>query len=138
MHLEEENDKGNKHAVPVCFLLGSGISTPAGFPETEDITRFLFDCKHCYRHTAEEYVFQPGQSQLKPYTELIPIIKKFLRFLSTEVSQYYKGKKAPNYEDLFYVVSQIDDAQGKEYDNPAIQPLLDKILSIGMYIWCGF
>lgn len=127
MHPEDANTKGSEYILPICFLLGSGISIPAGFPETDDITRFLFDCKHCYRHTTEEYVFQPGQRQLKPYTELIPIIKEFLQFLSTEVSQYYKGKKAPNYEDLFYVVSQIDDAQSKEYDNPAIQPLIDKI-----------
>jgi len=127
MHPENENNKGSEHILPICFLLGSGISMPAGFPETDDITRFLFDCKHCYRHTAEEYVFQPGQSQLKSYTESIPIIKEFIRFLSTEVSQYYKGKRAPNYEDLFYVGSQINNAQGGEYDNPAIQPLIDKI-----------
>lgn len=126
--LGEEHNKGDEHALPICFLLGSGISIPAGFPDTEDITRFLFDCRECYRHSTETYIFRHCPSlRPEPYTELIPIIKNLLRFLSNEISQYYRGNKAPNYEDLFYVVSQIADAQSKEYDNPAIQPLIDRI-----------
>ena len=123
------NNIRDKH---ICFLLGSGISMPAGFPGTEEITKFIFNCEKCYRHTRGTYVFSSCPS-LRPdlYTEPVSIIKRFLYFLKEEISQYYKSKKVVNYEDLFYMVSQIADAQSKEYDNPAIQPLLDKILSKG-------
>jgi len=116
--------------MTICFLSGSGVSTPAGVPGTEDITEFIFDCKKCFRHTNETYVFSTyPRSGQKLYTKPIPIIKRFLQFLKDEASQYYKDSKTVNYEDLFYLVNQIADAdsRSKEYDNPAIQPLINKI-----------
>ena len=123
----ENNIRGDH----ICFLLGSGISLPAGFPGIEEITEFIFDCEECYRHTDGTYVFSSCRSLPEVYTEPVSIIKRFLCFLKEEISQYYDGKKAVNYEDVFYMVSQIADAQSKEHDNPAIQSLLDKILSKG-------
>ncbi len=122
------NNIGGKH---ICFLAGAGVSIPAGFPGTEEITKFIFDCEECYRHTGGTYVFSSCPSLPEVHTEPVSIIKRFLYFLKEEISQYYDGKKVVNYEDLFYMASQIADAQSKEYDNPAIQPLLDKILSKG-------
>lgn len=122
------NNIGDKH---ICFLVGAGVSA-AGFPGTEEITKFMFDCEECYRHTDGRYVFAPYPSnRSKRYTEPVSIIKEYLRFLKRVISQYYKDKKVLNYEDLFYMVSQIADAESGEYDNPAIQPLLDKIRSEG-------
>lgn len=123
----ENNIRGDH----ICFLLGSGISLPAGFPGTEEITKFMFDCEECYRHTDGTYVFSSCPSLPEVYTEPVSIIKRFLCFLKEEISQYYKSKKVVDYEDLFYMASQIADAQSKEYDNPAIQPMLDKIFSKG-------
>lgn len=122
------NNIGDKH---ICFLVGAGVS-PAGFPGTEEISKFIFDCKECYRHTDGRYVFARYPSdRSKRYTEPVSIIKEYLCFLKEEISQYYDGKKVVDYEDLFYMVSQIADAESGEYDNPAIQPLLDKIRSEG-------
>ena len=33
-----------------------------------------------------------------------------------------------NYEDLYYVAAQIYDSEFGEYDNPIVQPFIDKIL----------
>ncbi len=122
------NDIKDKH---ICFLVGAGIS-PAGFPGIEEITKFIFDCEECYRHTCGRYIFTPYPgNRSKGCTEPVSIIKKYLCFLKKEISRYYEGKKAVNYEDIFYMASQVADAESKEYDNPAIQPLLDKIRSEG-------
>ncbi len=121
----------NVRSGNICFLLGSGISLPAGFPGTKEITKFIFDCEECYRHTGGTYMFSSCPSLPEVHTEPVSIIKEYLSFLKEEIFQYYKSKKVVNYEDLFYMASQIADAQSKEYDNPAIQSLLDKILSKG-------
>lgn len=123
------NDIRGEH---ICFLVGAGISRYAGFPGPKEITKFIFDCEWCYRHTDGRYVFAPYPSnRSKRYTEPVSIIKEYLCFLKEEISQYYEGKKAVNHEDIFYMASQIADAESGEYDNPAIQPLLDKIRSEG-------
>ena len=54
----------------------------------------------------------------------------FLKRLTNEIEDYYgkhKFKVNINYEDLYYMTRQIYDSQAGEYDNPAIQPLVDKI-----------
>jgi len=122
------NNIGGRH---ICFLAGAGVSIPAGFPGTEEITKFMFDCEECFRYTDGTYVFSSCRSLPEVHTEPVSIIKEYLCFLKEEIFQYYKSKKVVNYEDLFYMANQIADAQSKEYDNPAIQSLLDKILSKG-------
>lgn len=122
------NDIRGEH---ICFLVGAGISRHAGFPGPKEITKFMFDCEECFRYTDGTYVFSSCRSLPEVHTKPVSIIKEYLCFLKEEISQYYDGKKVVDYEDLFYMASQIADAQSKEYDNPAIQPMLDKILSKG-------
>ncbi len=59
----------------------------------------------------------------------------FLERLKDEIDDYNSPSRRPcldhtpqtNYEDLFSMASQIHDSE-YEHDNPAMQPLIDKIL----------
>jgi hypothetical protein len=47
--------------------------------------------------------------------------------LSSEIGNYYGATRRVNYEDCCYVVAQLSDAESGEFDNPAVQPLVDKL-----------
>ena len=54
-----------------------------------------------------------------------------MKRLSVEIEQYYSSidpEREVNYEDLYYVAAQIYDSEFGEYDNPIVQPFIDKIL----------
>ncbi len=58
-------------------------------------------------------------------------VLNFLEKLKDEIDDYhrlYQNGRCTNYEDLYYVASQIHDSISGEYDNPAVQPLIEKIL----------
>lgn len=89
----------------IAFLFGSGISRHAGMPCTEQITRGVLV-------SADDRV------------------SKFLERLKLEIDKYYHYKPEPrtNYEDLYYVASQIADSELHEIPNPIVQSFIDKIL----------
>ncbi|MBW2062513.1 MAG: SIR2 family protein, partial [Deltaproteobacteria bacterium] len=117
-------------SVEIAFLLGSGISLPAGLPSTASITDITLAGEGLRRFTTGSYSFgEPLHGGHFP-DEYIPRILKFLKRLKVEIDHYYSPpiNHNTNYEDLYYVASQIYDSERGEYDNPAIQPLIDKIL----------
>src|SRR3990170_7564928 len=111
----------------IVFLFGSGVSVPAGMPKFHEITE---------RVLSGEGIFSSGETFTKHKStfikeENVPQIVKFLHKLKTKIEEYYKKHKFKldtNYEDLYYMTRQIYDSQVGEYDNPAVQPLVDKIL----------
>ena len=111
----------------IAFLLGSGVSIPAGMPTTDEITERvlsgggIFSSGETFTKHKSTYIKEENVSQ----------IVKLLHKLKTEIEEYYKKHKFKldtNYEDLYYMTRQIYDSQAGEYDNPAVQPLVDKIL----------
>ncbi|PKK83731.1 MAG: hypothetical protein CVT49_06845 [candidate division Zixibacteria bacterium HGW-Zixibacteria-1] len=97
----------------IAFLFGAGISTPLGVSSTIEITKEVMSGKCITTHT-EENVSQ---------------YIKLLKLLKIEVENYYSNQNQyeANYEDLYYMASQIRDSKSKEYDNPAIAALYDRI-----------
>lgn len=61
--------------------------------------------------------------------EYVPKVVAFLDFLKSEIDSYYSTYRwrRTNYEDIYYVVSQIHDSESGEYDNPALGPLIGKV-----------
>lgn len=111
----------------VIFLLGSGISIPAELPSTNDITQLVLSCKGVVRHTDGTYYLSNNESEYFITNEYISRIGPFLERIKKEIDAYYRNSQKANYEDLYYLVSQIRDSEDGEYDNPAIKPLIDKI-----------
>ncbi len=114
------------NSARITFLLGSGISIPAEIPSTEEITETVLSSRDIVRHTNENYYLWPGKDMGKGYVKRI---QNFLRKLKSEIEDYCKRfRRDANYEDLYYVVSQINDSEIGEYPNPVVQPFINKIL----------
>ncbi|MGB8657720.1 MAG: SIR2 family protein [Candidatus Zixiibacteriota bacterium] len=117
--------------IRLAFLLGSGISIPAGMPSTRDITKQVLSGEGIRRNNDETYCFgAPLYAYVGIPDEYVPRIVIFLNRLKIEIDLYYLYQigRFLNYEDLYYVVGQIHDSELRDYDNPAVQPFIDKIL----------
>ena len=115
----------------ISFLLGSGVSIPAEMPSTDDITKQILCGNDIMRHTDSSYYFGPPlYAHLGQSDEYVPSMIEYMHILKKEIDWYYKEQhvRDTNYEDLYYVASQIHDSESGEYDNPAVQALIDKIL----------
>ncbi|MCL5734241.1 MAG: SIR2 family protein [Actinobacteria bacterium] len=98
------------NGTEVHFLIGSGVSCSAGLPSISEITETL-------TNGGED---QPANAEVA-----------FLRLLGTEVdsvfARMFEDTRLANYEDLFYVASQIG-ADFWEYENPATMDFVERIL----------
>jgi len=115
----------------LSFLLGSGASLPAKMPGIKQITEKVLSGAGVRHHTAGNYDFgQPLYAHAGFPDEYVSRVVAFLKRLSVEIEQYYSPDhdRAVNYEDLFYVAAQIHDSEVGEYDNPIVQPFIDKIM----------
>ncbi len=113
----------------VAFLMGSGASLPAGLPSIHDITGKVLSGSGVAHFSDGKYYFDaPPYGLADEYT---PRVIKFLQLIKTAIDHYYSylSWRCTNYEDLYYVSSQIHDSELGEYDNPAVQPFIDKIFT---------
>jgi hypothetical protein len=115
----------------IAFLFGSGISIPVGMPHLYEITERILSGKGIMRHTDGNYYFGDSlYAHVGVPDEYVPRVVTFLNRVKTEIDLYYvyQTARSTNYEDLYYVATQISDSESGEYDNPAVQPFIDKIL----------
>jgi hypothetical protein len=116
----------------IAFLFGSGISISAGMPPVDIITEKILTGIGVTHGTDEAYHLDESlnSSSWAP-DEYVLRALKFLSILKAEIDLYYQRHQdlnTANYEDLYYVASQIHDSELGEYDNPAVQPFIDKVL----------
>jgi len=118
----------------LCFLFGAGTSIGAGLPSTEEITEIIFKgeikSKIVRRYSNERYGTGPCPFIHNNIEEkYVPRILKFLQRMKREIDSYYSywPERYTTYEDLYYMAMQINDSETEEYDNPAVQPLVDII-----------
>ena len=119
------------NSLKIAFLFGSGISISAGMPSTQDITERVLSGENVMRDTDGNFYSGPPKFAHAGFPdEYVPRVLKFLDRLKLEIDKYYQYKPEPrtNYEDLYYVVSQIYDSELREIPNPVVQSLIDKIL----------
>lgn len=115
----------------IAFLFGSGLSIPADMSSTRDITKNVLDGDNIMRHTDGNYYFgKPLYDHIGKADEYVPRVLLFLKRIKIEIDLYYWNffNKETNYEDLYYVASQIYDSEMFNYDNPVVQPFIDKII----------
>jgi SIR2-like domain len=108
----------------LVFLLGSGISRHAGYPNMAEITERVLSGSKIYRHT--DSTFRLGSD---PMAELglaggeVGEAVSLLRFFAVLADRHAQGsRRQPNYEDLYYLARQLADYETRELDNPAIAP----------------
>lgn len=130
----------------VAFLCGAGISVAAGLPSTAQITQQVLSGEGVVSHTSGNYCFRaPPYAHMGREDQYVPRVCGFLKILKDVCDpfyyvdesargkrEYYKlfGRHETNYEDLYCMASQIHDSDVGEYENPALQPLVDRIRSL--------
>ena len=118
--------------MKVGFLFGAGVSLPCGALATDCVTDIVLRGEGVHRHvrrysdgtyflSAESH---PGLGDL----EGLERIRCFLAFLKSHADKYFekrmRGDHVADYEDLYYLVTQLTDAVD-EYENPAVSDLLE-------------
>lgn len=99
-------------------------------PKTNDITELVLSGIDVWKQSEGNYCLE--KNKLSGWDVLeTSRITKFINILKQEIDIFYQHgsqQRETNYEDLYYVADQIRNAEDGDYDNPAVQPLIDKIL----------
>lgn len=111
--------------MKTAILLGAGSSEPAGFPSTKSLTDRVLSGNGVWRHSDSTYCINDDQLA----DEVTRLVKCVIPKIHTEVVQYYAShpKGQANYEDLYYLVTQMHDEESGESENPAICDLAARL-----------
>lgn len=115
----------------IALLLGSGISVPAKYPSTEDISKVIFSgdgviyINPCFK------LDKLPEDDVSPYKRLSDErVKRVLyinEILKSEIEHYYHKDRSITYEDIAFIATQLRDSLSGEYDNPALLALKEKL-----------
>ncbi len=112
--------------MKTTLVIGSGTSYVSGILGLGEITKLVESGENIGRVSDSNYYRNQGSTQQTQKNVIfIKIIKEIIvEFFNTE-----KVLREPNYEDYYYLLKQIFDTLYKEYENPAIYPLITKLKS---------
>jgi hypothetical protein len=112
----------------LIFLLGAGASHPE-MPSTQIITQNVVTGEGIARHTNSHYYFSKPLCG-RNHDDAVERVVKLINIVRTICDSYYAndGNRETDYEDIFYLLSQLLDNERGEYDNPAIQPLAELLM----------
>ena len=114
----------------IAFLLGAGTSIPAGLPTTSQMTSRVLSGQDIIHHTDGTYYLEEpdadGMTILDAHVQRVTLL---LRRLQLEIERYYLYDFGvlTNYEDLYYLCSQIYDSEVREYENPLVGAFVDRV-----------
>lgn len=107
--------------MKTAFLLGAGASKGAGLPLADDLTGKVLNDEFDILKSGNNPPDQQSTSQ-----SILP----FLRWIKVQVGcAGTSDSSVLNYEDFAYMAAQVRDHLLREYDNPAVHPLIQKALS---------
>jgi hypothetical protein len=115
----------------ICFLLGSGISIPAGMPAVDALTEQVLSAENVIRYAGTFGVVGDSSGRIDRVEDDDPTME-FVRQLYTIVADFYSRfgvDKAVDYEELAYLAAQLDDCLMFNYENPALLPLIEQLSS---------
>jgi len=114
--------------MKIGFLFGAGISVSCGTPTTDRLTDMVLRARDVHRYSDGTYFLSRGSFPGVSDHEDIGRIQCFLAFLKSHADDFFGRRKErvriANYEDLYYLVTQLADAVD-EYENPAVSKLLE-------------
>jgi hypothetical protein len=124
----------------VAVLLGSGASWPKGDKSVRTLTEKVLDGRDYIRHSDRQYVKAPPNPGLPPWEETVGAVTSFLRRLECFVRPYHEriiGRDV-NYEDLYYVIRQLEDEESGELDDPLVATARREISDALAALQCEF
>jgi len=108
-------------------LFGSGVSYVSEIPGIATITEKVLSGDNVGRQADSIYYIGSGQPYLQQkVAECINLIKH----IHDDIANFYtliQEDHAVNYEDIYYVLKQINDSFNLEFENPAINSLIEKL-----------
>ena len=120
----------------IVFLLGAGASIHAGYDSTKCLTEKILAPKGYFRHTDRRFIPGNAPPETDYYT---PVVRRIIRWLFEQTLEYFQDRQDPkdlNYEDIYYLASQLKD-DVTELQNPAVLPLIRR-LKCEMILWPEF
>jgi hypothetical protein len=109
--------------MDTVFLLGSGTSIDAGMPRVSTITDQILSGDGVFLHTNKRFVLDASNPNYESRRSMVEPVLELVEDLRQRAAAYFDRR--PNYEELAQVVRQINDALSKEYESPAVMPLVD-------------
>ena len=107
---------------------------PFGIPSVNCITDFILDNKkEITAHTDEQtYSLRKpiSKSEEIETNRVIPYVYFLLDYVKDFVDNYYMHigeNHKTNYEDIYYVIFQVHEGLSGNFENPAIQPLINEL-----------
>lgn len=114
----------------ILLFLGSGVSLKSGMPETEKITELILNGRW-FKHSNDIYYSgkHPNPEPIYQDSNIVPRLQAYLKEIKKDFDSYVERKRSfqSNYEDLFYISSQIYDELTGEIDNSAIVPYIENL-----------
>lgn len=112
----------------LMFLLGSGVSIPAGFPTTQEITDQVFSGNRVIQHTDSRYYLTDSPTELEKHfsEENLPPVLSLTKLIK-QIMQSYDKKEPLNYEILFYFINQLHDFESGNSLNMALYPFYKEV-----------
>jgi len=120
----KEKNQEAENRKSVVFLLGAGASIPGGFPSTSELTNYVLSGEGVKWCSGGYHPFRSTEPDTK-----VNCITEYLSIVKKEIDSYYEKKpeRSANYEDLYYVTSQIAESELGDTDNPVVQQFIEKL-----------
>lgn len=94
-----------------------------------DITERILSGKDVIYHTDGSY-YLSSESDIEGSSQNhVQSVVDFINVVHPFIEQFFTGIRLPNYEDLYFAISQLRDNVYREYENPAVQCFSDQVRS---------
>jgi hypothetical protein len=117
---------GEKMTTKIGFLLGSGISLFAKLPDTRTITNLVISGNGVIRHTDGCY-YNPGNSAEYYLPSYVDCCVSLIELIKKKFTNLNSRKVDMNYEDIYFIIDQIENSLLGEFENPIADHFLEGI-----------
>lgn len=103
----------------IAFLFGAGISIPAGYPSTTEISDQIFDGYKMVRIPSGYIMRDDWQNFQTDQLEYVSRVVQFIKKLKCQFCKFYEDYyHKVNYEDIYYLIDQINQNESGNLENP--------------------
>jgi hypothetical protein len=111
-------------------LFGSGVSYISKIPGIGTITEKIISGEKIGRQADSIYYIDSGQPYLQHHVnECLTLIEH----IKNDINSFYnliEEEHTANYEDIYYILKQLNDSFTLEFENPGVHSLIEKLQAI--------
>lgn len=110
-----------KSDINLLLFFGSGVSFPTGLPTIKRLTEQILESQW-HNHSSQVFCRGKHPSKMLEKGNIVPRLQKFLKIIQLSANQYLANRQRPeaNYEDLYFICTQLKDELNQEIDNPVM------------------